>query len=226
MKQTTLARAIERDLLRTEKPKTEAPRCHACGRSFMRMTGYARSTALRAVVSRPNPEGDDNTWAFCSARCREAYDNGWAAYDPHYANKSNPRWYSLPMGKYGFLIECLGCGKDFDSKGLRCCSVECERDYRKRLEAEAVMAEVGMDALVKRKCEQCGGDIPNWRNGRRVRSNYCSKSCQQKASKAARMARCITGAGSARKQGSRTRMKWAFLLGCWSPYVLREGTPV
>jgi hypothetical protein len=170
MKVASLAAAIQRDLLRTERPKTSARECHTCGRPFM-----------------PRPsDGDDNTWAFCSARCREYYDAGWPAYDPHYASKRNPRWYSLPMGRHGFLIECAGCHKTFDSKGLRCCSVECERAYCKRLEAEAVMARVGMDAPVKRKCEHCGGNIPNWRNGRRVprATRFCSSRCSKASKKA------------------------------------------
>jgi hypothetical protein len=161
-----LARAIERDLLRTET-KTKAPECFACGRPFL-----------------PKPStGDDNTHAFCSPRCREAYDNGFPAYDPAYTNKTNPRWYSLPMGRHGFLIPCAGCGKEFDSKGLRCCSPACERRYRGRSESEDLMTEVGMDKPVKRKCDQCGGDIPNWRNGRRVRSRFCSQGCNKRYAK-------------------------------------------
>jgi hypothetical protein len=187
VKTATLTAAIQRDLLRTET-KTSACECHTCGRPFM-----------------PRPSsGDDNTWAFCSTRCREAYDAGWPAYDPNYKSKTNPRWYSLPIGRHGFLIACAGCHKTFDSKGLRCCSTECERDYCRRLEAEAVMAKVGMDAPVKRKCgyHECNGLIPNWRNGRRVRSNYCSKQCQQKA---ARMAHSAIPADSHENRGQKPR---------------------
>jgi hypothetical protein len=183
MKTATLATAIQRDLLRTERPKTDAPRCHACGRTYW---GRGHGVSGR----------------FCSSRCVEAYDNGLPAYDADYASKSNPRWYSLPMGKHGFLIACLGCHKTFDSKGLRCCSVECERAYCRRLEAKAVMAKVGMDAPVKRRCAQCGGNIPTWRNGRRVRSNYCSKQCQQKA---ARMAHSASPADSHENRGQKPR---------------------
>jgi endogenous inhibitor of DNA gyrase (YacG/DUF329 family) len=65
MNTATLATAIQRDLLR-DKPaeKPDGRDCHACGRPFL-----------------PKPSAtDDNTYAFCSARCREAYDNGWPAY--------------------------------------------------------------------------------------------------------------------------------------------------
>jgi hypothetical protein len=98
---------------------------------------------------------------FCSARCREWFDVGNPPYDSHYASKADPRWYSLPTGPHGFLIDCAGCGRRFDSKGLRCCSPECERRYRERQDNAAVMAEVGMEAAAKRKCEECGGPIPN-----------------------------------------------------------------
>jgi hypothetical protein len=59
MKQVTLARIIERDLLATEAPRTEAAKCFACGRSHM--TGDGR---------------------FCSTRCRSGFDAGLPAYDP------------------------------------------------------------------------------------------------------------------------------------------------
>jgi hypothetical protein len=171
MKTVTLAAAIQRDLLRAEPAKTNAPACFACGRSFM-----------------PRPStGDDNTHAFCSAGCREYYDAGGPPFDPSYASKTNPRWYSLPMGRHGFVIRCFGCDKDFDSKGLRCCSIECERDYLRRRENEQTMAAVDMERPVKRKCEACGGNIPNWRKGRRVSSatKFCSSCpCARRAKKA------------------------------------------
>jgi hypothetical protein len=78
----------------------------------------------------------------------------------------------MRMGSHGLLIECAGCGRQFDSRGLRCCSTGCERQYRERKDNAAVMAEVGMDlAVTKRKCEnlECGRPIPKWRNGKRVR---------------------------------------------------------
>jgi len=48
------------------------------------------------------------------------------------------------------------------------------------------MAEVGSSMPVKRKCQQCGGDIPNWRNGRRVSKaiRFCSPRCSRQAKKA------------------------------------------
>jgi hypothetical protein len=106
----------------------------------------------------------------------------------------------MPMGSHGFLVPCAGCGRQFDSKGLRCCSADCERQYRERKDNAGIMAEVGMEPVsVKRKCENpgCGRPIPKWRNGKRVSSatRFCSKSCANKASKA-RTAR-ITDLGAA-----------------------------
>ena len=166
-----LAAAIERELLAPKRPKpAPTPECHACGH------GYT-----------PGQLGGDDSTRFCSARCRGTYDAGLPAHDPTYANKSNPRWYSLPMGRYGFLIDCAGCGKRFDSKGLRCCSPACERSLGERGEIERLKAEAGVEYVSKlgpkRKCEGCGGDIPRWRNGRKVsaRARFCSPSCGQKA---------------------------------------------
>jgi hypothetical protein len=108
---------------------------------------------------------------------------GLSSYDPvqgcrHRAIKGR--------GSAGWIVECLNCGAEFDSAGLRCCSVECERRYRDRNENEQLMAEAGMERPTKRKCEQCGGVIPNWRDGRRVKktTRFCSPRCS-KASKRA-----------------------------------------
>jgi hypothetical protein len=50
------------------------------------------------------------------------------------------------------------------------------------------MAEVDMDKPVKRKCErpECGRQIPNWRNGRRVSkaTRFCSDECRWRHAKA------------------------------------------
>jgi hypothetical protein len=165
-----LAAAIERDILADKRKKYEPAKCFSCG------PGYVPKA----------PIGDDST-RFCGDRCRQWFDDGNPPYDPDYASKTNPRWYSLPMGRHGFLIECWGCGKTFDSKGLRCCSTECERAYRRREENAATMAEVGMQVAAKRKCDVCQGEIPKWRNGRRVSKSTrsCSPKCSKKIGKAA-----------------------------------------
>jgi hypothetical protein len=141
--------------------------CFSCGQSMI----YRGS------------QGDDSG-RFCSTRCREWHDAGNPPWDSHYAGKSNPLWYGLLMGPHGFFIDCASCGKRFDSKGPRCCSIECERRYRERKDNAAIMAEVGMEAAAKRRCEACGGPIPNWRNGRRVSkaTRFCSPACQKRQS--------------------------------------------
>jgi hypothetical protein len=178
--QSTLAKAIEADLL-ADKPvaKNDAMSCHACGRPYM----YR------------GPRGD-NSGRFCSDRCRDAYDAGLPAYDP--GRKSTTAALVDPLAgsrqlsrgikrraAHGWIIECFGCGQDFDSTGLRCCSVKCERAYLDRQDTIQAMAEVGMEAPTKRKCQRegCPQYIPNWRNGRRVSSKtrFHSKECQQKA---------------------------------------------
>ena len=110
---------------------------------------------------------------FCSDRCRAYYDIGGAAVGQDWLRS---------LGLKGFPIDCAHCRKGFDSKGLRCCSTECERRYRERQENLAVMAEVGMEPTPKRLCE-CGAAIPKFRKGRQVSSatRFCSPKCAQRA---------------------------------------------
>ena len=173
-----LAAAIARDLLAERPSRPTTAECFACGRSYM---------------SRKPRDDDDNT-RFCSKRCQDAYDNGLPTYDPHYASKSNPRWYRaggkpLVMGKHGFLIPCASCGKTFDSKGLRCCSAKCERSLGERQEVCRLKDEAGITFESKMgpkaKCQDCGGDIPRWRNGRKVpkSTRFCSPKCARNARK-------------------------------------------
>src|SRR5262249_3108208 len=72
MKQATIKRMIERDLLREREDKPDAAQCHACGRSYL---------------SRPTPRDSDDSGRFCSVRCRETYDAGMPAYEPNYVRR-------------------------------------------------------------------------------------------------------------------------------------------
>jgi hypothetical protein len=166
-----LAAEIERDLL-AEKPKpVPVLKCFVCEREHMGPT------------------------RFCSDRCRDAYDSGYtpqANPDPFTTSSrqiagGNAGHLPKPMrmGRHGFMINCAGCGHEFDSQGLRCCSTKCEHKLRDRKETSKLMAEVGMERPTKRKCQECGGDIPNWRNGRRVPKNtrFCSPRCVRKNGK-------------------------------------------
>ena len=122
---------------------------------------------------------------FCSMRCQDWYD----AVNKPVNEEIVYRWRDgrpMRMGPKGFYIDCAYCQKEFESLGLRCCSVECERSYHEREENLAVMAEAGIEPKAKRQCESCGARIPTWRKGRRVSSKtrFCSSKCGQKARKA------------------------------------------
>jgi hypothetical protein len=161
MKQSELADRIARDWLSERSPpRHETAECFLCGRDFLN-------------------RGD----RFCSTRCRRAFDEGARTLASDYAAKSNARWYSLPMGKHGFIAQCAGCGRRFDSTGVRCCSDKCERAYLDRQKTITTLHKVGMEVATKRKCHSCGGSIPNWRNGRRVSkaTRFCSDGCAAKS---------------------------------------------
>jgi predicted nucleic acid-binding Zn ribbon protein len=112
---------------------------------------------------------------FCSDRCRSLYDDGFPR-----SRDITPVRYSLPLGSNGFLIDCAHCGKRFDSKGLRCCSPECERRLR---EQAANKADLRAAPATKRECEWCRQPIPRWRKGRAVpkSARYCSVQCRLRA---------------------------------------------
>ena len=125
------------------------------------------------ACGRPHSRGDGR---FCGSKCRRAYDLGFTPGEV----VSKPR--------DGVSLPCRGCGRQFVSKGLRCCSVACERQSHERDANSALMAEVGMDLAAKRKCQECGGDIPRWtgvgKKRRLVRKDarFCSGKCAQRAS--------------------------------------------
>jgi hypothetical protein len=163
MRVDTLAKTIAADIL-AERRTVTFPGCFMCGRTYSK-------GALAADGSRVT--------RFCSILCRDGFDAGL----PPYGERSPS--YGLPQSSDGFRIECKGCRKLFVSRGLRCCSPDCERSYREQLDIKSTMAEVGMEPMrEKRKCEHCGGDIPLWRKGKTVPSNtrFCSRSCRDKAS--------------------------------------------
>jgi hypothetical protein len=120
---------------------------------------------------------------FCSARCRGAYDNGAPAYgrgetQTRIIYKTRSGEPMRPTAS-GFLIQCANCNKEFDSKGLRCCSIECERGLGEKRKNLEIMAEVGIDPAEKRRCLQCGGIIPKWTKGKKTPSTkrFCSDKC-------------------------------------------------
>jgi hypothetical protein len=109
----------------------------------------------------------------------------------YYASVFPKGFKFTPMrrGSKGFYIACKHCNKEFESKGLRCCSQDCERAYRESQERRAVMKEAGIEATGRRMCERIGCDrpIPKWKNGRQVSSKvrFCSDLCRKRSAKAA-----------------------------------------
>jgi hypothetical protein len=184
-----LAEALLADRNRVIIPDDRIAPCFACGHTMI----YK------------GRRGDLNG-RFCSTNCQDWYDAGNPA-------PSNPVDYAVPLRDYvviagppslkigsssyggigiemrptsgGFTIRCASCRREFESKGLRCCSPECERCYRERQENLAVMAEVGVEPSSKRQCAnpECRGRIPAWRKGRKVSgaTRFCSPKCARKA---------------------------------------------
>jgi hypothetical protein len=93
----------------------------------------------------------------------------------------------MPVMGDGFAVQCFGCRKTFSSKGLRCCSATCERNYIARQENRATMEAAGMERLyVRRKCQVCPGEIPRWTGAGKKRRAVpitqvtCSRKCREK----------------------------------------------
>jgi hypothetical protein len=202
MKAATLATAIQRDLLRTKPAKTETPTCFSCCRPMLHRPSEGddssrfcspRCREAHYVAGLPAYEVIAEEFRRLSQLPFTANSNlrvvagppGMTSYNPLQGSKKLSRDIKR-RGSTGWVIECFGCGKEFDSKGLRCCSAECERAYREHCENEQLMAEAGMDKPLKRRCAQCGGNIPTWRNGRKVqeRIRFCSQRCQRRHAKA------------------------------------------
>jgi ribosomal protein L24E len=124
------------------------------------------------LCARPYSKGDGR---FCSTKCRSAYDAGLM---PSVVVAKPPD---------GFTLDCACCDRPFLSRGWKCCSVECGRSLRKRATIAETMAEVGMEASVRRKCQECGGDIPRWTGtGKKRRqvpntTRFCSPKCRNKS---------------------------------------------
>jgi hypothetical protein len=166
LKASAIARAILSD---REQQKPEA-KCFWCGKSYRYLRGGG---------------------AFCGEECRTRYDIEHDilrafTFDPFKYTKwrvvvgGNPGYLvATPMTRVatreredgksrgGWRLECAGCGRQFESLGLRYCKPEC----RGREEARKLMAEVGMTVDNRRPCQRCGKPIPRWRNGRAVRAD-------------------------------------------------------
>ena len=169
MSVAVIAAAILADRERTPTTRHNIVPCFVCGHTYI----YR------------GRKGDLNG-RFCSMRCQSWYDAGGGPVSDEIVY----RWRNgkpMKKGSQGFYVDCARCHKEFECKGLRCCSAECERALRQRQDNLALMAEAGIAVQPKRQCTQCGAHIPRWRRGRQVSSStrFCSPRCAQRARRAA-----------------------------------------
>jgi hypothetical protein len=152
-----------------EKPAKDGPEisiCFSCGGRFVK-SDFGR---------------------FCSSNCREQYDAGLPSFERMQELQSYVRLTD------GVMLSCLGCGKKFRSRGVRCCSRECEAKYvrecSKKNELTELRAETGVSGTSrKRPCgnPECSNTIPPWTaTGRKTSTRFCSKKCERKARSAHR----------------------------------------
>jgi len=179
MDRQTLVARITADLLSPDKPRdTNVTPCVTCGRPTLIQGGDPDNTFCRAQCERALEAGLVPRYADLPM-INGVYSRSWSV-----VAGTAPGYMPQPMrmSKDGFLIACANCRREFDSRGWRCCSTECERSFKAKERNMAIIGQSDMDPPTKRKCEQCSRDIPNWRDGRRVRqdSQFCSKACAQK----------------------------------------------
>jgi hypothetical protein len=150
-------------------------------------------------------------------RCQPRFDDAGFTYREGGPNRAGglyrnsrpaPALYRLPSRGDGGLIDCRSCKKPFVSKGLHCCSPECERQSRERQDIAATMAEVGMESTgyVYRKCQHCsGGNIPRYTGAGKAQkltkssAKFCSPKCSEKARGLVRSGTVASPGNSAQK---------------------------
>src|SRR5262249_12003231 len=154
MTTAAIKESIRRDRKRERPNSTQICECFACGRGMVYRV----------------PRGDESG-RFCTPACRSFYDLGFAPavgdptaiYERHHRVVAGGDPGYMPqlmrIARHGFVIDCAGCQQQFEGRGLRCCSVECERRCRERSDNVTVLAEIGVDAPAKRRCEACGAAI-------------------------------------------------------------------
>jgi hypothetical protein len=183
---TTNKAAIERAILRDREQRQQCPA----------NTAMAECLGCRKPYVYRGPRGD-NSGRFCCDQCRVEYDiPGAVSFDPFKHTKWNvvaggdPGYLvATPMTRVssreredgvirgGWRINCPGCGKSFESFGLRYCKPECRRAERERTEAKQLIEEAGISIDKRRPCQRCGKPIPRWRNGKAVRKDakFCGR---------------------------------------------------
>jgi hypothetical protein len=130
------------------------------------------------------------TAAFVLRVAATPFDAGAPPYGESKPRRSTYTWlngYPMQARGDGFAIECNG--HEVISKGLRCCLDECERAFREREKIAATMAEVGMERTRRRKCGECGGEIPRYQGTDKARretrkdARFCSRRCAENSRK-------------------------------------------
>ena len=107
---------------------------------------------------------------FCSTNCVTAWDNEVPAYKP----LEMP--YDLPKGPNGFIISCSNCGRRFDSKGLRCCSQQCEKEFQKQDGERKRRNNVVSPFSRAHRCVRCNEPLRVQLRGRKRKT--CSTRCR------------------------------------------------
>jgi hypothetical protein len=199
-----LAQALLADRAKTKIERNDIVPCFSCGATFVYegregdLNGRFCSMRCQAWFDDGNPSYEQRQEAErqllkvpLSSFKVVAGQSGLEVGTSYYATVFPKGFKFTPMrrGSEGWYIACKNCNKEFESKGLRCCTPECEKAYREKEGRQATMKEAGMEPATRRICEGPGCDrpIPKWKNGRRVSSKvrFCSDLCRKRSAKAA-----------------------------------------
>jgi predicted nucleic acid-binding Zn ribbon protein len=167
----------------------DTERCFICDYGFSRGRGDGRfcSPRCRAWFDAGNdPAGSPDEFSLIGWRVVAGPPDIEVGSD-YYATIFGRQPIPMKRTTIGFKITCAGCGSEFESLGLRYCSDACGRKHRERAENVAIMASVGMEPATKRKCTECGVDLPRYVGIGKKRRVSTRKTCSEKCQKMARM---------------------------------------
>ena len=124
------AESIERQIIadraeRAARTGEDTPECVACGRATLSPDGFYHQRCRDWIArgeSTARDRGRLDRFAYASLRHVAGPDAGHL-----------PR--GMRAGPSGFFIRCHHCEMEFESKGLRCCSDDCERSLQRAEDA-------------------------------------------------------------------------------------------